>query len=195
MRRGDIERHLLADARMSWSTLAVVMRKVGSILGWLLLAVAAFWLIFTVVFGLLLAVGHENDPDPAFGGILLTVMFGVPGGILRWRIRTARKREQFEAEFRGYLMSLDAFTAGELAAKIGRTEMETSGLIARAIADEGLDLVYHRKDGKYLHRNRIRRAHQVIDRCHACGASTGHEIVFAGETVACKYCGTGLGMA
>lgn len=171
------------------------MRKLVSAVGWLLLALGGVWLFFTVVFVLSMLAGAEEEPDPALGGIILAALFGIPGAVIRWRVGLAVKRETFEAEFRGYLMSLDAFTPAELAAKIGRSEMETSGLVARAIDEHGLDLVFHRKTGQYLHRNRIRRTHQVIDRCHACGAAAGHEIVFAGELVNCKYCGTALATA
>jgi len=171
------------------------MRKFLSVLGWLLLALAGMWLFAALLFGITASTGLDDDPDgykPVLGAVLLTAIFGIPGGVIRWRVRAARQREAFEAEFRGYLMSLDAFTPAELAAKIGRTEMETSGLIARTISEHDIDLVFHRKAGQYLHRNRIRRAHQVIDRCRSCGASVGHEIVFAGESVNCRYCGTSL---
>ncbi|MGB1013572.1 MAG: hypothetical protein ACPG4T_05515 [Nannocystaceae bacterium] len=165
------------------------MRKFSSVLGWLLVALAGMWLFAALLFGI--TADASDGQEPALGALLLTAIFGIPGGVIRWRIHAARKREAFEAEFRGYLMSFDAFTPAELAVKIGRTEMETSGLIARTISEhDDIDLVFHRSAGQFLHRNRIRRAHQVIDRCGSCGASVGHEIVFAGESVSCRYCGT-----
>ncbi|MCA9658029.1 MAG: hypothetical protein KC486_06775 [Myxococcales bacterium] len=169
------------------------MNKLLSVIGWILTTIG---ILFFVISGLVLidmATGDDPKTKSAFLGMLvLTGLFAIPGGILLWRVRLARAREQFESQFNGFVASLDSFTPRELAQKIGKTEMETEALLAALIAQRKADLAFHRQTGRYLHRNRLQRAHQVIDRCPSCGASVGQELVFAGEAAECRYCGNRL---
>ena len=72
--------------------------------------------------------------------------------------------------------------------KIGRTELETEGLIVSLIQQRGLPLVFHRATRRYLHPQRLQAACQVVDRCPQGGAHLGAQVVFAGELLHCQYC-------
>ncbi|MCA9692558.1 MAG: hypothetical protein R3A51_05775 [Nannocystaceae bacterium] len=171
------------------------MHRVSAFFAWLLLSLAGLCLFLTLLFYLDYATTpepQERDRSAIFGGLFLAAIAGIPGGVLMWRVQVARRERAFEDELTGYVTSLDAFTVAELAGKIGRTEMETAGLIARMVGERGVDLAFHRPSGRYMHRERVHKAHAIIDRCPSCGASVQHEIVFFGEAVSCRYCGSAL---
>lgn len=133
----------------------------------------------------------DNDPrhkGAPYGFAMFAILFGLPGGVILWRLNLRRREQEFRAQLLGYIKSHDAFTAEELARKIGRTEMETEALIASVSQQEGVDLVFHRKDRQYMHRKRLRTGHTVLSRCPSCGAALGNQIIFEGEHVTCEYC-------
>jgi len=170
------------------------MNKFLTVLGWILATLGMIFALFSVLVlvDALSGVEDEKTWSALFGMLVLTGFFGIPGGIMLWRARLARAREDFAAKLIGFVQSLDNFTVSELASKIGRTELETDGLIASLISQRRVDLAFHRQSGRYLHRGRIQRTHQVIDRCQSCGAAVGHELIFDGETPECRYCGVRL---
>lgn len=169
------------------------MTKLLTAIGWIL---ATFGLIFALLSVLMLtkALGSDAEKDwDVFSGMLLFVSItGIPGGLILYRRRVARKKAQFNGRLRGFISSLDRFTVNELAGKIGRDEMETEGLIVTLISQGEVDLAFHRQSKSYLHRNRIQQGYRVIERCHSCGASIGQELAFDGETPECRYCGVQL---
>lgn len=127
-------------------------------------------------------------PGLFFGSVLL-----FPGLILYGYGRSVGKDREFREAVTGMVRSHDRFTVEELARKIGRTELETEGLIARILAEgNGIDLVFHRPTREYLHRARLSAGQRVVERCAACGAPTERAVVFEGEQVACTYCGAAL---
>ena len=72
------------------------MRKLLTILGWILATAGLVFALFSV----LVLIDAFADPDEkswsAFMGmLLLTGLFGIPGGIILWRVRLARGREDF----------------------------------------------------------------------------------------------------
>ncbi|MBM4362390.1 MAG: hypothetical protein FJ104_06895 [Deltaproteobacteria bacterium] len=127
-------------------------------------------------------------PGLFFGSVLL-----FPGLVLYgYGRRLGRDREFYEA-VKGMVRSHDRFTVEELARKIGRTELETEGIVARIVAEEnGIDLVFHRPTREYLHRARLSAGQRVVEQCASCGAPTQHAVVFEGEQVACTFCGAPL---
>ena len=169
------------------------MSKLLTAIGWILATIGIVFVLFSViVFFQALRTGVEKDWSAFTGGVLFAGVAGIPGALLLHRNRVARKKAAFDQRLRGFISSLDSFSVSELATKIGRNEMETEGLIATLIAKGQVDLAFHRQSSSYLHRNRIKRGHRVIERCHSCGASVGQELVFDGETPECRYCGVPL---
>lgn len=127
-------------------------------------------------------------PGLFFGSALLG-----PGVALYLFGRRARKEQEFLAAVTGMVRSTDRFTVSDLARRIGRTELETEGLVARiATAQNGIDLVFHRPTREYMHRARLARGERIVERCRSCGAPTNQQVVFQGEHVPCVYCGAAL---
>ncbi len=169
------------------------MTKLLTAIGWILATFGLIFALFSVIV-LVEALGSDSEKHwSAFTGMLLFVgMTGIPGGIILYRRRTARKKAEFNGRLRGFISSLDSFTVSELAGKIGRSEMETEGLIVSLNSAGEVDLAFHRQSRCYLHRSRIQRGYRVIERCHSCGAAVGQELVFDDESPACRYCGVQL---
>jgi hypothetical protein len=127
-------------------------------------------------------------PGMFFGSVLLC-----PGVVLFFYGRRSQRDRDFLQAVTGVVRSHDRFRVAELATKIGRTELETEGLVARIIASgQGIDLVFHRPTREYVHRARLNAGERVIERCASCGAPTNREIVFEGEQVPCTFCGASL---
>jgi len=169
------------------------MNKLLTVLAWILATAGLIFALFSVIVLVdAIASPDEKSWSAVMGMLLLTGLFGIPGGLLLWRTRLARRREEFNKRLIGFITSLDNFTVAELAGKIGRTELETNGLIATLISEQAVDLAFHRQTGCYLHRGRLQRNYRIIDRCQSCGAAVGQELVFDGETPECRYCGVRL---
>jgi len=132
--------------------------------------------------------GKSLAPGMFFGSVLL-----FPGLLLYGYGRRLRQDSEFLQAVTGMVRSHDRFTVAELARKIGRTELETEGIVARVIAaDNGVDLVFHRPSREYIHRARLSAGQRVVEKCPSCGAPTNHEVVFEGENVPCTFCGASL---
>lgn len=161
------------------------MQKFFGILGWILsvLGIVSILLCFLV-----LLENSERHKDAPYGFAMFGIMFGLPGGIILWQQRSHRQDRIFRSQLLGYVKSLDSFTADELAQKIGRSAMETEGLIVALIEREKLDLAFHRKSRQYMHRKRLKTGHKLLTRCPSCGAAIGNQIVFEGEDITCQYC-------
>ncbi len=127
-------------------------------------------------------------PGLFFGSVLL-----VPGLLLFLYGRRVHRETEFLAAVTGLIRSHDRFSVPELARKIGRTELETEGIVARVIAaDNGVDLVFHRPSREYIHQSRLTAGQRVVERCPSCGAPTNREVVFDDEQVPCTFCGAAL---
>jgi DNA-directed RNA polymerase subunit RPC12/RpoP len=72
------------------------------------------------------------------------------------------------------------------------SELETEHLIVTLVHENRLALLFHAKDRRYYHPERVKQRYAVVTHCQSCGASLGSEIVFAGETRRCHYCGTAI---
>ena len=163
--------------------------KLKKTLGWFLTACGIIWLFLAVLMVI------EDDPDhprAEYGGAMLTAIFLVPGTVLLVQHYAGQKSRALHEQLTGYLRSHDSFTVGEMATKIGRTEMETEALISTLMEREELALVFHRPSRSYYHRDRIRSAHGYVRQCPSCGASMPEELVFDGDHVSCVYCGVDL---
>jgi hypothetical protein len=122
-------------------------------------------------------------------GLFFASVLFVPGMVLYVVGKRAQKEQEFLQAVTGMMRSHDAFTAAELALRIGRSELETEQLIHRI--DErtpDLDLVFHRASRRYIHRTRLEAGAYVVERCGRCGAPTGHQVVLPGEWPTCAYC-------
>ncbi|HEY6559932.1 MAG TPA: hypothetical protein VI072_21760 [Polyangiaceae bacterium] len=127
-------------------------------------------------------------PGMLFGSVLL-----VPGLTLYLFGRRARKDREFLGAVTSMVRTTDRFTVQDLARRIGRTELETEGIVGRIMAEQnGIDLVFHRSTREYLHRARLAGGERLVVRCHSCGAPTNQDVVFEGERVPCVYCGVAL---
>lgn len=127
-------------------------------------------------------------PGLFFGSVLLA-----PGLALYLFGRRTRKDREFLAAVTSMVRTTDRFTTADLARRIGRTELETEGLVGRIMAEQnGIDLVFHRSTREYLHRNRLAHGERLVERCASCGAPTNLDVVFHGERVPCIYCGAAL---
>lgn len=159
--------------------------RVLSFLGWTgsILGIASLLLCF-----LTLIEGNPKHSGAPYGFAMFAILLGLPGMTTLWRLHRRKQARAFHAQLLGYAKSYDAFTAEELARKIGRTEMETEGLVAALIQSDGLELVFHRKSRQYMHRKRLKTNHRILNRCTACGASIGSQIIFEDEIVTCQYC-------
>ena len=127
-------------------------------------------------------------PGLFFGSVLLVL-----GLALYLFGRRARKDREFIGAVTSMVRTTDRFTVQDLARRIGRTELETEGLVGRIMAEQnGIDLVFHRSTREYLHRARLARGEQLVEHCTSCGAPTNQDVVFQGERVPCIYCGAAL---
>lgn len=150
------------------------------IAAWILLGVAAFFGLITV----LMAIDSDAEPGTWMGGMMLLIMFGIPGALLMWRGRKAAKK----ALLVGFLTSRDRIQVSEVARMTGRPELETEQLLAQLNQEHRLDLVYVPDERHYVHRSRLSTTHEIPERCPACGAPTENQLVLKGERVTCKYC-------
>ena len=165
------------------------MSKLIKAVGWMLIALAAICL-FCVP---LVLFDDKSEQDVVLGFLMMTAIFGFPGAIALYQTKKAERAREFRSQLVGYLRTHDRFTVEEMARKIGKTEMETDQLIARIVDEEKLDLVFHRPDRTYMHRNRVASGARVLEKCGSCGAALHHELVLEGEVVSCAYCGRALG--
>lgn len=163
------------------------MAKPIKILAWIMVALGAIFFLLVPVVLL-----ESGDKGAAAGFVMFGLFCGLPGGIALWRSIVRERETSFRDQVGGMMRSHDRFTIEELARKIGRTELETERLINEIAHAQRLDLVFHRSTREYLHRNRIREAHRVLDQCAACGARLPHEVVLDGEAAICQYCGSAL---
>ncbi len=146
--------------------------------------------LFTM--GVLEYLAPDDDDTPleaAIPGIFFGVCALLPGASLLY----VGRREHAHATFRTQVATLirmhDRFTVTELAAKIGRNELETLAVITEVMAEhDDIDLVFHRADQTYLHRGRIDEGFEVVEKCPSCGASASNQVVFRGERVLCSFC-------
>ncbi len=115
-------------------------------------------------------------------------------GLALWSYGSkVRRQREFEESVTSLVRSHDRFSVGELAQKIGRSELETEVLINRiAHRDRTIDLVFHRPSRQYIHRARLQGGQIVVDACPRCGAPSGGAVVFPGEQLQCLYCGAPL---
>lgn len=158
-------------------------------LGWFFVALSLIALFCSI----LVAFDETEDRGTVLAFLMFAGFFGFPGGLIVWRHTRNERERQFRAQLTGYLRTHDRFTVEEIAKKIGRTELETDRLVAEIVSEAALDLVFHRSDRAYMHRNRIAAGAKVFDRCASCGAALNHEVVLEGETATCAYCGSSLG--
>lgn len=127
-------------------------------------------------------------PGLFFGSVAL-----VPGAILFVAGSRAQKEREFLDGVAGLIRSHDSFQIGEMAIKIGRTELETEAIVHRIdFHAKDIELVFHRPTRSYMHRARMQRGSLLVERCPACGAPTGLQVVFAGESGVCTFCGAGV---
>lgn len=133
-------------------------------------------------------VGKSLAPGMFFGSVLL-----FPGLLLYAHGRKVHREREFMEAVTAMIRSHDRFTVAELSQKIGRTELETEGIVARVSAGGGgIDLVFHRPSREYIHRARLSAGQRVVEAYPSCGAPTNHAVVFEGETVPCAFCGVPL---
>lgn len=161
-------------------------------------ATGAIFLALAAMFGFL-AVFMYLDPvegKTAFQSLIPGLFFGavclVPGFWLYSSAKKAQRQRDFEERLLGYVRGFDRFSSAELAEKIGHTEMEVEGHIARLSARTDIELVFHRPDRTWYHLNRVADEDDVVRNCKSCGADVGTQLVFKNETVACTYCGKSL---
>src|SRR5882724_840951 len=120
----------------------------------------------------------ETTMQSAAPGLFFGTAFLFPGLALFLYGRRVRRDNEFLEAVTGMVRSHDRFTVADLANKIGRTELETEGIVARIIvAHNGVDLVFHRPSRTYMHRGRLAAGQHVIDRCPSCGAPTQRDVV------------------
>jgi hypothetical protein len=169
-----------AYPRVPGVTPVVSSGKGMRIAAWILLGITAFWGLMTV----LMAVDSDAKPGTWVGGMVLVVMFGLPGGLLLWRGRKAAARAQLV----GFLRSRDRIRVSDVARMIKGNELEAEQLLAQLNVELRLDLVFVPDESQYVHRSRLSSTHQIPQNCPACGAPTENQLVLQGERVTCKYC-------
>lgn len=150
------------------------------IAAWILLGIAVFFLLMTF----LMAIDEDAEPGTWMGGVMLVVMFGVPGVILRWRGRKAAAKMQLV----GFLTSRDRIRVSEVARMIKKPELATEQLLSQLNQELRLDLVYVPDERQYVHRSRLSTTHEIPEKCPTCGAPTENQLILQGERVTCKYC-------
>lgn len=150
------------------------------IAGWILLGIAAFFLLMIP----LMAMDESAEPNTWMGALMVVAMFGIPGGILMWRGRKAAAK----ARLVGFLTSRNRIQVPEVARMIKKPELETEQLLAELNQELGLDLIYAPDERQYLHRSRLSTTHAIPEKCPTCGAPTQNQLVLQGERVTCKYC-------
>lgn len=166
------------------------MRGCARVAGWVLTSFALLWALLAVLMVAFPDIDEDTgEPtNAALGGIFLTAIFGIPGGLLLWRTSVAGREEKFETELVGYIYSHDRFTVADLARKIGRNELETESLIQQMNVKRNIGLAFHRSTREYVHWARLQQGARMATHCSACGAGLGQQIVFAGEQLTCPYC-------
>jgi len=150
------------------------------IAGWILLGTAAFFLLVIP----LMALDEDAKSGNWSGGVMVVIMFGLPGGLLMWRGRKAAAKAQLV----GFLTSRDRIKVTEVARMIEKSELATDQLLAQLNQELRLDLIYVPDERQYMHRSRLSATHQIPDKCATCGAPTQNQLVLKGERITCKYC-------
>jgi len=150
------------------------------IAGWILMGIAAFFLLAVP----LMILDENTKSDSWSGGIMVVAMFGLPGGLLMWRGRKAAAKAQLV----GYLTSRDRIEVREVARMLKKSDLATEQILTQLNQELRLDLVYVPDDRQYIHRSRLSTTHQIPDKCPTCGAPTQNQLVLKGERVTCKYC-------
>ena len=166
------------------------MRAFARVVGWILTSFAIVWALLAVLMFIFPDIDEETgEPnDAALGGVLLTAIFGIPGGIMLWRTGVANREDAFTEQLVGFIYSHDRFTVAELARKIGKNEMETESLVQKINVQRNIGLAYHRSTREYIHYGRMQQSARVASQCGACGGNLGNQIVFEGEQLTCPYC-------
>jgi hypothetical protein len=159
----------------------------GKIFGYGMLAFGAFWLF---IVPLVIIDGGDDASSAAMGGLLMAFLCGVPGGLVTYFVRKSDRNVKLRNQLMGFIQSHDAFSAGDIAPKLGESEFETEQLIVTLVHERRLPLLFHARDRRYYHPDRVRESYAVLTHCQSCGARMGSEIIFAGETRRCHYCGT-----
>lgn len=162
--------------------------KVGG--GCLLAVASAFFLL--AVFMFIDPLEGETRGESLIPGLFFGSVALVPGLALFWWGRSKEAAAHLEETLLGYVRSLDRFTTDELARKVDLSPAQVEEHIVRLGNRTDLDLAFHRPDGAWMHRGRIRVAHAVVNKCPSCGAGVGAQIIFAGEDIACPYCDSPL---
>ncbi|PRQ00014.1 hypothetical protein ENSA5_28280 [Enhygromyxa salina] len=158
------------------------MHNLLKVLGLLLLGPSTLLLVL-IPFA---ALTDEGGAIP--GLVILSGMFGLPGGLLlRVGLKGQRETER-EAQLTGFVRSHDTFSLDELAGHLGVSPAEAQTLLNQSIAKHHLPLVMHRSSGRYLRLDRLSQAARVAERCQSCGGALGNQIVFEGEQLTCPYC-------
>ncbi len=150
------------------------------IAGWILLGIAAFFLLAVP----LMALDEDAKSSSWSGGVMLVIMFGLPGGLLMWRGRKAAAKAQLV----GYLTSRDRIEVREVARMLKKSALATEQILTQLNQELRLDLVYVPDKRQYMHRSRLSTTHQIPDKCPTCGAPTQNQLVLKGERITCKYC-------
>jgi DNA-directed RNA polymerase subunit RPC12/RpoP len=150
-----------------------------------------------VLFAVLSLVDHAQTGDETargatFGFLLMAGFLGIPGGIALVRARARAKHEQLLSLLTAYVRSRDAIALSKVAQAVDRTEVETEALLLQLIEADKVDLIFHQSREEYLHRGRIRDAHECLEKCSSCGAQLKAQVIFEGEEVSCEYCNAPL---
>jgi hypothetical protein len=163
------------------------LKILGKIFGYGMLAFGGFWLL---VVPLVIIEGDDNAASAAMGGLLMAFLCGVPGGLVTYFVRKSDRQAKIRSQLMGLIQIHDAFSAADIAPRIGEPEFETEQLIVTLVHEHRLPLLFHARDRRYFHPDRVRQSFAVLTHCQSCGARMGSEIIFAGETRRCHYCGT-----
>ena len=122
------------------------MRALAKLLGWLLVAGAAFFLAVAVYTG----VGHDPERATAVVGLVIfAVLAAVPGAALIVFVHRAENGARMRRELLGFVRSRPAFTVDEAAQEFGLAAGAMERRLVALIADEGLDLVFDPRQRRY----------------------------------------------
>jgi hypothetical protein len=153
--------------------------------GYVLLGLAGFCLVTVPM----MALDGKADPDTWLGGLLMTLIWGIPGALLLWSGRVAGARYQLIA----FLTSRDRIDVAEVARRTRLPEREAEQLVDALNHEHGLGLLYVPEQRQFVLRGRVATAAQLPQHCPTCGAPTENAVVLTGERPKCHYCGAPLG--
>lgn len=163
------------------------MRTVVRVIGWTLASFGAIFLLLSPIPYL-----DDENSSAMFGFIMFGLAGTIPGGLILFLTDKRRDVKLLMQQLSGFVNTRDSFTIPEIAGLMRQKPEKVEYLLMQLIDKQKFDLVFHRTDLRYIHRDKIQNDADIIKNCHNCGATLRSQLVLPGDQVDCPYCGSSL---